>query len=47
MDWDVIWKELEVLYLKWEGWILDFDLERDVEERYERVREGLVKEGRL
>lgn len=46
-DWDVIWKEPEVLHLKREGWILDFDSERDAEERYERVREGLLKEGRL
>ncbi|KAK0665304.1 hypothetical protein QBC41DRAFT_283273 [Cercophora samala] len=46
-DWDVIWKEPEVLHLKREGWILDFDSEKDAEERYDSVKEGLVKEGKL
>ncbi|KAK3990923.1 hypothetical protein QBC44DRAFT_393854 [Cladorrhinum sp. PSN332] len=46
-DWDAIWKDPESLHLKREGWILDFDAEKDTYERYEEVKKELEGEGKL
>ena len=46
-DWDAIWKDPESMHLKREGWILDFDAEKDAYESYQSVKEELERHGKL
>ena len=43
-DWDAIWRNPESLHLKREGWVLNFDAEKEAYEAFERVR-GEVRAG--
>ncbi|KAM7202639.1 6-hydroxynicotinate 3-monooxygenase [Naviculisporaceae sp. PSN 640] len=45
-DWNQVWKNPTMIHLEREEWLLNFDAEKDVYDRYEEVVEQLKAEGR-
>lgn len=44
VDWNEVWKKLEMIYFIWEMWLLNFDVEKDVYDRFFSVFEELERD---